>query len=547
MSEAPADPVLFESWKPKIAKYNQELENSMKQEYRLPKDKFPAADEIDMVPIAKSSGLLTESELTITETSAVELCAKMAKGELTATAVLDAFVKRATIAHELLNVATGFILEDGYARAKELDEYYAKTGKTVGPLHGLPVSIKEHIGFKDKVCHAGFVSLIENVTPDDAVTLKVLYKQGAVFYVRTNEPQSLMHPNTTNYITGKTVNANNIKLSSGGSSGGEGSLVAFKGSPMGMGTDIGGSIRFPAAFNGVYGFKPSSKIISMMGCVAAGEGQESIPCAMGPICSYLDDMTLFMKAYAEAEPWKLDPSLIPRKWEDVTLDPSKLKVAIMWDDGEVKPHPPIQRGLKFAAEKLKAAGVELVDWKPVMPGKAFETVGPMYYGDGCKACKDLLAISGEPIHPLTAYAFSMNHLGDYSAAKLWDLNATKDKIYLETFDQMNELGVDYILAPTYVGVAAEQENIHYWNYTSLWNLLDQPCVIIPTGLRQDPAIDLVEDREPWSKWDAEQKQKYDKDPALFTNGPIALQVVGRRLHDEHALAAAKIIDDILHG
>ena len=96
----------------------------------------------------KTSGILSTEELAITESSATDLVTELATGKLTSVAVTTAFLKRAALAHQLLNCALEFFPEIALARARELDAHYEKTGKTVGPLHGLPISLKDQCHIK---------------------------------------------------------------------------------------------------------------------------------------------------------------------------------------------------------------------------------------------------------------------------------------------------------------------------------------------------------------------------------------------------------------
>lgn len=96
----------------------------------------------------KTSGIMSDKELSITESSATDLVAQLAAGELTSVAVTTAFLKRAALAHQLLNCALEFFPEVALARARELDSHYEKTGKPVGPLHGLPISLKDQCKIK---------------------------------------------------------------------------------------------------------------------------------------------------------------------------------------------------------------------------------------------------------------------------------------------------------------------------------------------------------------------------------------------------------------
>ncbi len=140
------------------------------------------------------------------------------------------------------------------ARAKELDEYLQKNGKPVGPLHGLPISLKDQCRIKvsEASYHRrsllinkgletsmGYVSWIGKYDKENSVLVDMLLKAGAVFYVKTSVPQSLMVCETVNNIIGRTVNPRNKNWSCGGSSGGEGAMVGFRGGIIGVGTDIG--------------------------------------------------------------------------------------------------------------------------------------------------------------------------------------------------------------------------------------------------------------------------------------------------------------------
>lgn len=126
---------------------------------------------------------------------------------------------------------------------------------------------------KDMRCNGGFISWWDNKSSDDALVLKILWEAGCVFFARTTEPQTLMHLETSSNLYGTTTNPFNKTLTSGGSSGGEGALLGMRGSCLGLGTDIGGSVRSPAANCGVYSLRPTTKRIPHSGCVDAAGGQ----------------------------------------------------------------------------------------------------------------------------------------------------------------------------------------------------------------------------------------------------------------------------------
>lgn len=539
---------LFETFKPKIEAYKKILKEAVLPEFCLPEELIPKFDGGNVIGIPEK--ILTESEIEITELKAVDLAAKIAKGDYTSVEVFKAYAKRGTAAHQLTNCGMQLFIDEGLKRAEELDEYFIKNGKTVGPLHGVPISIKEHYDYKGKITHGGYVSLIDNVSTETNKCVQILYDAGSVFYIRTTEPQSLMHLCSNNNITGLAKNPHNTNLTTGGSSSGEGAIAAMKGSALGLGSDIGGSIRCPAAFCGVWGLRPTQKRITMLPMVPAGEKvQELVGVVLGPLARSAEDLELFMKVQIDAKPWENDASIIPLPWRDIKeLNANELKVAIVYDDNVVKPTPPIIRGLKHTSEKLKAAGVKVVEWESSGVAECIAACGNGYNGDSNYGQKKLLGGSGEPLCKLTTTALSFG-CGDegLSVKEYQSSTYTREFYRAEYLKQMASLDVDFIISPTYVSVAAEPETVHYWGYTNLWNILDYPNVVFPTNLKCDPNLDPV-DTTYIARNDIEKYEYslYD-DPKKFEGAPISVQVTGRRWHDEETIKAAKLIESIVNA
>ena len=283
-----------------VAKIAQDRRDDSIRRVEPPIPEIPDQLPLDRTDIPKY--LLSTEEIIITQTAPEDLIASLASGKYTSTTVTIAFLRRAGLAQGLVNCITELLPERAIARAKFLDEYLSRYGKPIGPLHGLPISVKEYIGMKGLGLNAGFVSWWDHKAEDDAHVLNILWNAGCVFYVRTTEPQALMHLETSNNLYGVTVNPFNSQLTSGGSSGGEGALVALRGSCLGLGTDIGGSIRSPAANCGVYGLRPSSYRIPFHGLSFTMAGEEQIVAVLGPLSTSLDGLKLFMKTVINAKP-----------------------------------------------------------------------------------------------------------------------------------------------------------------------------------------------------------------------------------------------------
>lgn len=142
------------------------------------------------------------------------------------------------------------------------------------------------------------------------------------------------HADCSNVIHGTTVNPHNRKLTSGGSSGGEGACLGTRCSAIGIGTDIGGSVRVPAAFCGSYGLRTTALRNPYKGIILAGEGQESIRCVVSPLANSVGDLDLFQKTLIGMEPWEEETSLVPLPWKTISpYGPADVTIGIMWEDG----------------------------------------------------------------------------------------------------------------------------------------------------------------------------------------------------------------------
>lgn len=249
--------VVIMGWEEVAADKRKRIEESIPKEWRVEvKDQNGS-----FMDLPASSGLLTADELEITNSSGVDLVSKLAAGQLKSVDVTLAFCKRAALAHqavskeisqsvswfrststdddEQLNLALEFFPDMALAQAKELDKYYEENKKPVGPLHGLPISLKDQLRVKGLETSMGYVAWLGKFDEEDSALTALLRKAGAVFYIKTSVPQSLMVCETVNNIIGRTLNPRNKNWSCGGSSGGEGANIGFRGGIIGVGTDIG--------------------------------------------------------------------------------------------------------------------------------------------------------------------------------------------------------------------------------------------------------------------------------------------------------------------
>lgn len=233
----------------------------------------------------------------------------------------------------------------------------------MGPFHGLPVSIKDMIDVKGSDSSIGFVSMLNKPKKKNAVLVDILLGLGAVIYCKTNIPQTLIGAESENNIFGKVLNPHNTTLTPGGSSGGEAALIALRGSILGVGTDIGGSIRIPALCCGTYGFKPSANRIPNTGeTIPVLEGFGLVMPSTGPLAHSIDALDIFMKNVIDTHPAAFDTMSLDVPWRNLDALPAgtKLTVGVLAEDPSYPLHPPVKRALADIIGLLESQGHNLV-------------------------------------------------------------------------------------------------------------------------------------------------------------------------------------------
>ena len=552
------DPVVsgtpeFEAQRESIAR---EFAKGVPKELILPESTI-ANPPRDVSGVPRQSGLLTAEELEITDKyDAVALAEAIATKKLTAVAVATAFSKRAIIAHQVTNCLTEWFMDEAVERAKALDDHLAKTGKVVGPLHGVPISVKEHMPLKGHYSDVGFLDT-RTLDNYDSQLIATLRAAGAVFYCKTIQPQAIMHIESVSSVYGRVLNPYNIDLTSGGSTGGEAALIAMRGSALGIGTDIGGSIRCPAGLCGIYGFKPTSYTLPMKDFIVGGFGAElQVLCSTGPMSNSLRDMDLFVSVLIASKPHLEDPRLIPIPWTGLaTPAPKPLKVGILLHDGEIVPQPPVIRALKQARAQLEAAAaapggtgvaIEVKPFAPFKTAEAIRNIRLAYWPDGGKAVKAHLAKTGEPMLPLTQWILKDAEGPEGTASDGLQQRVVRDKFRCDFAAHWTAQDVDVVVCPVFVGPACHHETSFHWNYTAFWNYVDHPGAVLPTSVRA--LAKGAEDYDAEFASPISENDKYVRKlwaEGDFEGAPVDIQVVARKYHDNQLFGALNVLKDIL--
>lgn len=457
----------------------------------------PKPDETYLKDFPLHCGLLTQEQVQITESSPSHLLSKLSSGHWSAEVVLRAFIARATIAHYLTNPLSEVFFDRAIVRAKELDNILKTTRKAVGPLHGLPISLKDVINVAGQETTLGFAAMIGHVPDHEDRLVTKLHEAGAVFYCKTNVPQTLMSGECNNFVFGRTSTPYNIQLSAGGSSGGEGSLIALGGSPLGVGSDIAGSIRTPANFNGIYGLCPSPFRFPEHSAENT-DGNVVIQAVAGPMARGVDGLEVYTRTLLGLRPWEWDFSSARIPWREDDYQEGlgnvhPLCFAFMPHDSVVLPNPPIQRGMRELREALLRAGHQVIDIDPWDGLELMETASPTFYATGGEEIRKLLSVLDEP---LIAEVTPLEEMATLSVAQ-YKSAAVKVKLLRQKYMDIWQatasktatgLSVDAVILPSGGTVATPHGTMEYFTYEAISNVLEWTCATVPVT-KVDPFLD----------------------------------------------------------
>ena len=316
-------------------------------------------------------------DLDIATATATALTQAITDREISSRELLDQLLTRADQVNPALNAIVAWDIDRARAAAAAADDATAH-GETAGPLHGLPMTVKDTFETEGLVTTSGAPELAHYVPQTDAVTVARLKAAGAIIFGKTNTPLYAGDMQTYNDVYGRTNNPWDLSRTAGGSSGGPAVAVAAGLTPLELGSDIGGSIRNPAHYNGVYGLKPSWGIVPTRGHIPGPPGGlvETDVGVAGPIARSVADLRLALGLLAgplpqDAAGWRLE------------LDPgsglsevSELRIATVFGEGaDVTPvSGEVRANLDSFAARVAGAGarVEAVEL-PVQLAEGFRS------------------------------------------------------------------------------------------------------------------------------------------------------------------------------
>uniref|UniRef100_A0A914EJ03 Amidase domain-containing protein n=1 Tax=Acrobeloides nanus TaxID=290746 RepID=A0A914EJ03_9BILA len=366
------------------------------------------------------------------------------------------------------------------------------------PLLGVPFTIKDSIFVKEIVCTAGIPSRKNKVSKFNAIVVERMLDAGAILLGITNVPEMLMALDTVNTIYGRTKNPYDLRKTTGGSSGGEAALIAAAGSVIGLGTDVGGSIRIPAAFNGIFGLKPTPGLIPLQGIYPmVKEGYPTKMCSIGPMCRYAKDLKILLKIFsADNCNLKQCKNLPSRKLRIVYMD--------NFDSPLIEnSKPDVRKGFRkiltyferkynVRAQKLILptinyavsfwmASMEISESPPVS-----QMMADMEQEVNCLAELAKFFI-GKSQHTIDAIVAGIFPISKISNSNVKHMRFLRDELRKTIIDAFGENG--FLLFPCYPSTAPFKHQMKFKPlnsvHTSLWNTLALPALACPIGINDE--------------------------------------------------------------
>ncbi len=513
----------------------------------------------------------SESSVTTDSTflSACEIARRIAAGEVSAAQVAEDHIRRIEAVNPALNAVVVPRFDLVREEAAAVDAARAR-GETLGPLAGVPVTVKEMFDMAGLPTTMGLTHLADHRAEVDSPLVARLRAAGAVVLGKTNVAQLAVLAETDNPLYGATSNPWNLERTSGGSSGGESAIIAAGGSALGLGSDGGGSIRGPCAWSGIHGFKPTSGRLSQLGhAITLNWHQEVVQ--PGPMARTVADLQLAMRVLSggdvPGERAPFDPTTSPVPLGDpgaVAL--GSLRIGYYSDDGYLSASPALRRAVDESVAALRQAGATVEAFHPPDVHEAWRVFFSLLSADGWAAMKRasfrskrdwrvrrILWINSAPTFMRRPLAFLLERLGRDFEAELFRMTPRR-RLSVYRYRELREQHAQYrsrflatmekgrfdvLICPPTATPAPQRGSFFgsfFYNYAMLFNVLGMPAGVV-AATRVRPGEES--DRERTRDHVVRSAQAVEKDSAGL---PVGVQVAARPWQDHQALAVMAALE-----
>ncbi len=421
--------------------------------------------------------------------SAGELAEAIRSTRLSSVEVVEAHLARIAAVNPKLNAVVQLTADAARKEAAAADA--ARAGGTLkGPLHGVPVTIKDTLETAGVVCTGGTLGRAHYVPTADATAVARLRAAGAIVLGKTNVPELAGANETDNLVYGRTNNPYDLSRTPGGSSGGEAAIIAACGSPLGLGTDAGGSIRAPAHYCGLAALKPTAGRVPRTGQFPRPLGPRQSVFHPSLIARRVADLALALPIIAGADFHDFAVVDAPLHEHGAVALPT-LKVAFFVDDGAMAPTPEIAAAVRAAAKALADGGASVVERRPPGTERAATVYYDMTRGDGAVGVRAFLkSVGTERISPLfeqsltTRSAPAMGSITEALAAfAKWDAYRNGLLAFMADYDALLSPVLPYA-APAH-GTAFDADLQRGTGYAQMHNLTGWPSATVRVGTAAD--------------------------------------------------------------
>jgi amidase len=449
--------------------------------------------------------------------SATTLAKAIRAKQVSSEEVLRASIERVGAVNPKLNAVVQLPAEQALGQAREADRALAR-GEVKGPLHGVPFTLKDAIETAGVISTGGTEGRAAYVPAEDAVVVGRLRAAGGILLGKTNCPELGWAWESDNLIYGRTNNPYDLSLSPGGSSGGEAAIIAAGGSPLGLGSDAGGSVRFPAHCTGITAIKPTSGRVPRTGHFPGPGGTLDSLWQIGPLARYVEDLALVLPIISGVD-WH-DAAVVPMPLGDPrAVEVRNLRVAFHTDNGIAPPTRETVETVEKSAKSLSAAGVAVEEAQPAGIAETYEIYLKLFSADGGAGIEALLKTAGTTrLHPLMGRVLEIQRANCLSPAEFgslvvrWDAFRSGLLAFMERYDA--------ILCPVcaFPGMVhgSTYDRLEAFSYTMTFNLTGWPAAVVRAG-------------------------------ALPGGLPIGVQVAARPWREDVALTLAQHIETALGG
>jgi amidase len=445
--------------------------------------------------------------------SATDLARAIRAKAISSAEVVQVYLQRIEAVNPHLNAVVQLRAEASLAEARAADAALAR-GQVLGPLHGVPMTIKDSLDTAGVITTGGTTGRASFVPAQDATVVARLRQAGAILLGKTNTPELTLWGETDNLVYGRTNNPYDLTRTPGGSSGGAAAIIAAGGSPLDIGSDTRGSIRLPAHFNGIAGIKPTSGRVPRTGHIIPwGLGAVDALTQLGPLARSVEDLGLILPIIAGVD-W-CDPAIVPMPLGDPqAVSLQGLRVARYTDNGLLAPTSETVAAVQRAATALTEAGAHVHDDRPPLLERAEALYNALSDADGRAWVRRLLQQAGTTaVHPRLQQRLEEARplpVGDFTAL-LEEVDRCRSALltFLHAYD--------LILCPVCSFPAPPHgTTLSIPSYTGVYNLTGWPGAVARGGTSPEGL-------------------------------PIGVQLVARPWREDVALAVAQYLEGALGG